>query len=141
VPVGRVGEDAIAKKTMRTVFLAKAREAKGEVHMRKTAVRAILALTVVGVMVFAASAATVSAQESRSIQGELIQVDTDAQTLVVRGEDGMPMQFQYTDETEVSGAQDSIAGLASEQNARVTVHFTEEDGARKATRIEVQPAQ
>ncbi len=113
---------------------------RGKANMRKTAVRAILALTVAGLMVFA-GAASVAAQESRSIQGELVQVDTDAQTLVVRGEDGMPMQFQYTDETEVSGAQDSIAGLATEQNAKVTVHFTEEEGARKATRIEVQPAQ
>lgn len=109
--------------------------------------RTVLALMAAVLMVFVLGAVSVPAhqdpapaQSPAPAQGELIQVDTDKMTLSVQTADG-PMQFQYTDRTEVTGAQESIAGLASASKQRVIVHFTVEQDIRTATRIEVLPAQ
>jgi hypothetical protein len=80
------------------------------------------------------------AEQPSSIQGELLAVDLEAKTIDVKvGE--QTAQFWYTDATEVVGAQEGIAGLATVEGARVLVQFIEADGRRTATRIEVsQPA-
>ncbi len=76
-----------------------------------------------------------------SIEGELVNVDTDAKTLVVKPADGNEIEFKYNDKTEVSGATQGVAGLATMKEGKVTVHFTEDpqSGSKLATRIEVQP--
>jgi hypothetical protein len=75
------------------------------------------------------------------IQGELANVDAAAKTITVKVADGSEMQFAYNDKTEVTGAKDGVAGLATAKNSRVTVHFNDEAGAKTklATRIIVQP--
>jgi hypothetical protein len=75
------------------------------------------------------------------IRGELIDVDAERKTLSVMTASGSKVQFIYNDATQVSGARDGVAGLATMKNVQVAVHFSE-DAAKKtrtATRIEVQP--
>ena len=92
------------------------------------------------VLVFVGSLAIVNAG-ANSIAGELSQVDAEAMTLVVVAADGAEHQFSYTADTEVTGAQEGSAGLASKAGMQVIVHWSdtaEEDQPRVATKIEVQ---
>jgi hypothetical protein len=81
--------------------------------------------------------------KSAQIQGDLTNVDAAAKTITVKVADGSEMQFAYNDKTEVTGAKDGVAGLATAKDSRVTVHFNDEAGAKvkQATRIIVQPKQ
>jgi hypothetical protein len=76
--------------------------------------------------------------ESTTAEGELVSVDTDAKTLKIKGSDGAELQFSYTDATEISGAKDDAAGLATEAGSMVSVTFTEEGDTKTATKIEVK---
>lgn len=82
------------------------------------------------------------AAEALTAEGELVSVDTEAQTITIKAADGTEQQFGYNDQTEVVGAAD-VAGLSGRSGARVTVHFEEGDtpDARMATKIEVQQEQ
>lgn len=107
--------------------------------------RAVISVVAVALMVVLAGASTLVAQEQAaepgdavSVQGELIEVDTENRMLVVRTSAETPMRFQYNDETEIAGAQESIAGLSTARNARVTVHYTQEGDVRTAKKVEVQ---
>jgi hypothetical protein len=74
-------------------------------------------------------------------RGELIEVDAEARTLTIMTASDTKLMFAYNDATQVSGAREGVAGLATMKNAQVAVHFTE-DAAKEtktATRIEVQP--
>ena len=79
--------------------------------------------------------------KAAQIQGELVNVDAAAKTITVKVADGSEMQFAYNDKTEVTGAKDGVAGLATMKDSRVTVHFNDDAGAKAklATRIVVQP--
>jgi hypothetical protein len=81
-----------------------------------------------------------AAQQPARATGELVQVNTDAKTLVIKVADGTQMQFAYTDATEVTGADKGAAGLATMKGAQVIVTFTVEGSARTATKIEVRAA-
>ena len=78
-------------------------------------------------------------QEKVSIvEGALTKVDAAAKTLSVKTAKG-DMEFRYNDQTQVSGAEGGVEGLATQSGAPVKVHF---DAASKtATRIEVGKAQ
>jgi Cu/Ag efflux protein CusF len=81
-------------------------------------------------------------QELRSpVQGELVSVDAEAKKITIQPASGAELEIAYTDTTEISGAQNDAAGLATMKDARVTVHFTEDaqSKAKTATRIVVQP--
>lgn len=105
----------------------------------KRTVVAVMAVALIAVAPVVVSQA--HAQEPQSLQGELVNVDTQAKTIDVMTADGKGVQFQYTDETKVSGAQGGVAGLATAKNARVTVSFTSKGAMRIATQIQVEPAQ
>lgn len=75
--------------------------------------------------------------EERTATGELVSVDADSQMLTIKGADGSEWNFQYTEDTEVSGAQQGVAGLATKAGTRVTVHYTGEGEVKTATRINV----
>jgi hypothetical protein len=78
-------------------------------------------------------------QEAASVaRGQLVNVDTRSKTIVIRTEPGPQMQFSYTDDTRVTGADQGIAGLATMSGTPVTVHFTKKDQTNVATAIEVQ---
>jgi len=78
------------------------------------------------------------AQETRWVQGELIGVDTDTQTLTVRTSAETELEFRYTDETEVTGAQEGMAGLATIDGSTVTVYYVTDGDRHTAVKIEVQ---
>ena len=83
-------------------------------------------------------------QQLRSpVEGDLVSVDSEAKKITIQPANGAELVLDYTDTTEISGAQKDAAGLATMKDARVTVHFTEdaETKAKTATRIIVQPKQ
>lgn len=75
------------------------------------------------------------------MEGDLVSVDADAKKITIQPASGAELEIAYTDTTEISGAQKDAAGLATMKDARVTVHFTEDEQtkAKTATRIVVQP--
>lgn len=75
--------------------------------------------------------------QATTVTGELTNVDPEAMTLTVAGANGEAWTFRYTADTEVSGGQSGVAGLATQAGTVVTVHFEGEGEARTATRIEV----
>ena len=79
--------------------------------------------------------------KSMTVQGELVKVDADAKTITVKATDGSEVQFTYNDKTEVKGAGESVAGLATQAGSKVSVDFTTEGSKKIATRIEVQSKQ
>ncbi len=77
-------------------------------------------------------------QEKSSVaSGELVKVDTAARTIVIRTESGPQMQFSYTAETKVVGAEKGVAGLATMTGTPVTVEFTKHEQTNLAKEIEV----
>ena len=85
---------------------------------------------------------TQRAKDPAPIAGDLTNVDTTAKTITVKVADGNEVTLAYTDATEVSGAKDGAAGLATMKDSKVTVHFIEnaKDHSKTATRIIVQTA-
>jgi len=71
--------------------------------------------------------------------GELTKVDPDAKTLSVKNSKGKEMEFRYDDQTQISGAEGGVEGLATQSGAQVRVHF--DATSKTATKIEVQPRQ
>jgi len=73
-------------------------------------------------------------EKAQIVEGELARVDAAAKTLSVKTSKG-EMEFRYTDQTQSSGAEGGVEGLATQSGAPVKVHF---DAASKtATKIEV----
>lgn len=105
------------------------------------------ALIILTVTLMAAGTHTVLAQDpggaqspqqaAKVAQGELVKVDASAMTIVINSA-GSQMQFSYTPETRVSGAEKGVAGLATMTGTPVTVHFTTKGQTNVATEIEVQ---
>ena len=63
-------------------------------------------------------------QETPQIfEGELIKVDATAKTLPVRNSAGQEMEFRYSDQTLISGADGGVEGLAAKSGTPVVVHF------------------
>jgi Cu/Ag efflux protein CusF len=87
-----------------------------------------------------APAAQAQQQQARAstARGELVKVDADAKMITIKNAEGAEQQFAYNDKTEVQGAQDGVAGLATKAGTKVTVHYTEEGSTKLATRIAVQ---
>ena len=71
--------------------------------------------------------------------GELAKVDPGSMSLWIKAADGKEMQFKYTDSTQVTGAADSPAGLASKGGSRVSVTFQKVGDANITSKIEVLP--
>src|SRR5262245_32498030 len=70
------------------------------------------------------------------IDGELTKVDATAKTLSVKDSRGQEMEFRYTDQTQISGAEGGVEGLATKSGTPVRVHY---DAASKtATKIEIK---
>lgn len=78
-----------------------------------------------------------SAARASRAQGELVKVDADAKMITIKNAEGAELQFAFNDKTEVSGEQGGVAGLATKAGTKVTVEYTEEGGAKLATRIAV----
>jgi len=104
--------------------------------------RALMALATLALMIGAARVLAFQqptpGQPEMIVRGELLSVDTVAKHLSIRTTEKIDMQFRYTEQTEVTGAQEGRAGLASMTHALVTVHFTREGPVNVATKIEVR---
>ena len=77
------------------------------------------------------------AQETPQIfEGELIRVDATARTLSVKNSAGQEMEFRYSDQTLISGADGGVEGLATKSGTPVIVHF--DTATRTAGKIAVR---
>ena len=84
-------------------------------------------------------------QTELSMSGSLKSVDPDSKTLVISCSDASTgntteAEFTYDESTTIMGAQSTIEGLSTSSGSQVTVYYKEDDGKKKATRIEVQAA-
>src|SRR5580765_7988175 len=64
-----------------------------------------------------------AAQDPAPVVGELTRVNPDAKTIAVKTANGVEVLFRYTDMTTVSGAEKSVAGLATMSGAQLTVTY------------------
>jgi hypothetical protein len=78
--------------------------------------------------------------KSQTAKGELVSVDDVAKSITIKDETGAELKFTYDDKTDVSGAKEGVAGLATRSGSKVTVKFKEEGASKLATKIEVQRA-
>lgn len=111
----------------------------------RTLVAAAAITFVVGITQASASLQTPAPQQAApaqamSAQGELVKVDVDAKTIAIKSSDGVELQFTYNELTQVKGAQENVAGLASKTGTKVTVQYTVDKDTKTATSIEVQAA-
>jgi hypothetical protein len=72
-------------------------------------------------------------------QGELTRVDATAKTLSIRTAQGADMQFRYTEETKIIGADKGVAGLATMAGSQVRVSHTKQGTDNVASQVEVLP--
>lgn len=78
--------------------------------------------------------------KSQTVKGELVSVDDAAKSITIKDDTGAEQKFAYDDKTDVSGAREGIAGLATRAGSKVTVKYTDGAAGKLATKIEVQRA-
>ena len=76
----------------------------------------------------------VQAQTPTSVTGELLSVDVDDMSFIVKLPDKPEVTFLYTERTVVSGAEKGAAGLLTMKGKPITVSFTVEGTAKIATK-------
>jgi hypothetical protein len=103
-----------------------------------TALAAFIPLTAPAVHAAPVFQAGQTAQDTAPVTGELMRVNPDAKTLMIKTANGVEVQFRYTDQTSVTGAEKSVAGLATMSGAQLTVSYKIEGTSNVATRIEVR---
>jgi len=77
----------------------------------------------------------------KTLNGQLIKVDTQAKMISVKGPDEKEMIFAYNDSTQVVSPDKTIQGLTGKSGAALTVTYREERGSNLATRIELTEKQ
>jgi hypothetical protein len=75
------------------------------------------------------------------VTGELLSLNPDTKTLVIRTTGDTEMKFSYSEDTEIVGSEKGAAGLAGGKGATVTVTYDVHGTANVATKIEVKPKQ
>jgi hypothetical protein len=78
--------------------------------------------------------------KSTTVKGELVSVDDVAKSITIKDETGAEQKFTYDDKTDVSGAKEGVAGLATKAGSKVTVKFKDGAAGKLATKIEVARA-
>lgn len=94
-------------------------------------------LAVLVILAMAWLAAPANAQEQNIVQGELLRLDVNAKKIVIRTETGSQMQFEYTEETVVNGADETVAGLGTQRGTLVTVKYEKQETRLLAVQIDV----
>lgn len=79
-------------------------------------------------------------EKSQTVKGELVSVDDVAKSITIKDDTGAEQKFTYDDKTDVSGAREGVAGLATQAGSKVTVKFTDGAAGKVATKIEVAKA-
>lgn len=70
-----------------------------------------------------AAQAAVEAPRTVSLRGSIVSVDTDKMNLTIKDTAGVEHTFRYNPQTEVTGSQEGMAGLATKAGTNVTVHY------------------
>ena len=78
--------------------------------------------------------------KSMTAKGELVSVDDAAKSITIKDETGAEQKFTYDAKTDVSGAKEGVAGLATRAGSKVTVKYKDGAAGKLATKIEVQRA-
>ena len=81
------------------------------------------------------------AAQAKTVQGELLKVDTDKKLLRIKAADNKEMEFRFTTETEVTGEGQNIEGLATKTGTKVSVDYRGEGSNMVATKIAIQAAE
>jgi hypothetical protein len=95
-------------------------------------------------MVFSAIAvyaAPQQAQGQKALEGVLTSIDADNHMLRVMGTDNKEWVFIYTDQTQVTGPEKSIQGLAGKSGTKLRITYQVEQGKNVATSIEIAAPQ
>ena len=85
----------------------------------------------------AALQADVPAPEPAAVTGELVRVSIERRTFTVKNASGAEMLFRWDDQTIVTGADNSVAGLATSEGTMVTVSYRNDSAGNMASKIEV----
>lgn len=81
-------------------------------------------LVVLATLALTLGAVSASAQQEASLaQGDLVKVDAWDHAFAIRTADGGHMEFRYSDQTKVIGAESQVAGLATKAGAKVAVKY------------------
>jgi hypothetical protein len=75
---------------------------------------------------------------SKKLEGELLSVDDVTKMLTIRTKDGTEEKVAFNEQTQITGATDQVAGLATAAGSKVKVECTGEGAARTATKITVE---
>ena len=73
------------------------------------------------------------------VTGELLSLDTDGKTFVVKTTGDTEMKFSFSEDTVIVGADKGASGLSAVSGATVTVTYDTHGTANVATKIEVKP--
>jgi len=79
------------------------------------------------------------AKDPDPVTGEIVAVDTNTKTLIVKSGGENDIKFSYSEETEIVGADKGAEGLAAKAGTNVTVTYTVHGTANVAVKIEVLP--
>lgn len=79
------------------------------------------------------------AKDPAPVSGELVSLDAQSKTLLVKTETGNEMKFSHTDTIEILGADKGVSGLATMSGTPVTVHYKTRGTANTAVKIAVKP--
>lgn len=79
------------------------------------------------------------AVQTKTVQGELVRVDTDKKVVRIKAADEKEMEFRFTSDTEVTGESRNVEGLATKTGTRVSVDYRGEGSNMVATKIAIQP--
>ena len=72
----------------------------------------------------------------KTFQGQLTKVDANAKSITVKGTGDTEMTFEYSDQTQVTGSEKNVQGLAGKTGTELKVTYRDAGGKHTATRIE-----
>jgi hypothetical protein len=75
--------------------------------------------------------------QANTVQGLLLRVDGHAKTLTIRTASDIEMVFSYSDTTKVTGAGDTVVGLATLEGTDVKVTYTKRGDQNLASLVDV----
>jgi hypothetical protein len=73
----------------------------------------------------------------KTLNGQLLNVDTKAKLISVRGPDQKEIIFNYNDDTQVISPDKTVQGLTGKAGVQLRISYREERGINLATRIEL----
>ena len=81
------------------------------------------------------------AKSPEPVTGEILSINTETKTLIVKTTPDSEMKFTYSEETQIVGADKGTEGLATKAGSIVTVTYDVHGTANIALKIEVKPKQ